>query len=82
MAEVANPKFLRPVVAPDIDRGQAITFSAPLTLDAGRELSPLTVAYMTYGTLNAATTLPVGSMIGAAKAWMLGTYSPWSSAQP
>jgi homoserine O-acetyltransferase len=55
MAEAANPKFLRPVVAPEVDPGQAITFGAdrPLLLDAGRELSPFTVAYMTYGALNA-----------------------------
>ncbi len=55
MAEAANPKFLRPVVAPEVDPGQAITFGAdrPLLLDAGRELSPVTIAYMTYGELNA-----------------------------
>ncbi len=55
MAEAANPKFLRPVVAPEVDAGHAITFGTERTLrlDAGRELSPITVAYMTYGTLNA-----------------------------
>jgi homoserine O-acetyltransferase len=55
MAEAANPSFLRPVKAPDVDTGHAITFGAdrPLLLDAGRELAPLTVAYMTYGELNA-----------------------------
>jgi homoserine O-acetyltransferase len=55
MAEAANPKFLRPVVAPEVDPGQAITFGAdrPLLLDAGRELSPVTIAYMTYGELDA-----------------------------
>ena len=56
MAEVANPRFLRPLSAPDADIGQAIAFGPerPLALDGGRTLSPFTVAYMTYGTLNAA----------------------------
>jgi homoserine O-acetyltransferase len=54
MAETANPRFLRPISAPGADIGQAITFEAPLALDAGRALAPFTVAYMTYGTLNAA----------------------------
>jgi homoserine O-acetyltransferase len=55
MTEIANPKFLRPVVA-NTDVGQAMMFAGdrPLTLDQGRALSPFTVAYMTYGTLNAA----------------------------
>ena len=54
MTEV--PKFLRPVTAPAADIGTAITFGAdrPLKLDCGRALTPLTVAYMTYGRLNAA----------------------------
>src|SRR3569833_3651975 len=47
------PKFLRPVTAPAADVGKAITFDAPLKLDCGRTLFPLTVAYMTYGALNA-----------------------------
>jgi len=47
------PKFLRPVTAADAEIGHAITFEKPLTLDCGKTLEPLTVAYMTYGTLNA-----------------------------
>ncbi len=54
MAETTSPNFLRPVTAADADIGKAMTFDAPLTLDAGRSLAPWTVAYMTYGTLNAA----------------------------
>ena len=54
MAETGNPRFLRPVTAADADVGQAITFGPekPLVLDCGKTLSPLTVAYMTYGKLN------------------------------
>ena len=47
------PRFLRPVTAPAADVGHAVTFEAPLPLDCGRDLSCFTVAYMTYGTLNA-----------------------------
>jgi homoserine O-acetyltransferase len=54
MAEPANPKFLRPVTAPAAERGHAVTFDAPLELDAGRTLNGVTMAYMTYGTLNTA----------------------------
>ena len=48
------PRFLRPVTAPSADVGMAVTFETPLPLDCGRTLAPFTVAYMTYGTLNAA----------------------------
>ena len=49
-----TPRFLRPVTAPAADIGQAVTFAdRPLKLDCGRSLSPFTVAYMTYGRLNA-----------------------------
>ncbi|MGB8363353.1 MAG: homoserine O-acetyltransferase MetX [Rhizomicrobium sp.] len=55
MAETVNPRFLRPLAAPEADPGKAFAFGAaqPLILDSGRALSPFTVAYMTYGTLNA-----------------------------
>ena len=50
------PEFLRPVKVHAADKGQTVTFgpSSPLKLDCGKSLSPFTVAYMTYGTLNAA----------------------------
>jgi homoserine O-acetyltransferase len=51
MAEIANPKFLRPIKAADADVGHAIAFG-PIELDAGRVLAPFTIAYATYGTLN------------------------------
>jgi homoserine O-acetyltransferase len=53
MAETTSPNFLRPTTAPGADVGKAVTFDVPLTLDAGRGLAPWTIAYMTYGTLNA-----------------------------
>src|SRR3954464_554854 len=48
------PRFLRPVNAPNADVGMAVSFETPLRLDCGRDLAPFTVAYMTYGSLNAA----------------------------
>ena len=39
--------------APAANVGKAVTFDTPLPLDCGRSLAPFTVAYMTYGTLNA-----------------------------
>src|SRR6201996_6258558 len=53
MAMTTSPNFLRPTTAPGADVGKAMTFDVPLTLDAGRGLAPWTIAYMTYGTLNA-----------------------------
>src|SRR5258708_5688117 len=48
------PRFLRPVTAPSGDVGMAVTFETPRPLDWGRKLAPFTVAYITYGKLNAA----------------------------
>ena len=50
------PEFLRPVKVHAADKGQTVTFGPdrPLKLDCGKTLTPFTVAYMTYGTLNAA----------------------------
>jgi homoserine O-acetyltransferase/O-succinyltransferase len=53
MAGIGNPKFVLPVGDSEADIGHAITFEAPLTLDCGKTVAPLTVAYMTYGALNA-----------------------------
>lgn len=48
-----QPHFARDLAAPDADPGQACHFAVPLALDSGRSLTALTVAYMTYGRLNA-----------------------------
>ncbi|MBI3678204.1 MAG: homoserine O-acetyltransferase [Proteobacteria bacterium] len=56
MVETITPRFPRPLSAPGADIGKAVHFGAdkPLKLDSGHVLSPFTVAYMTYGALNAA----------------------------
>ncbi|MDE2183399.1 MAG: homoserine O-acetyltransferase [Alphaproteobacteria bacterium] len=53
---MAEPNFLRPMTAPDAEKGKAAQFGpdSALALDAGRSLAPWSIAYMTYGTLNAA----------------------------
>jgi homoserine O-acetyltransferase len=53
MAETSKPNFPRPTL-PGIDAGHAMTLDTPLALDGGRSLAPWTIAYATYGTLNAA----------------------------
>jgi homoserine O-acetyltransferase len=50
MAEL--PRFTRPVTAHEAEKGAAIRFET-LPLDCGRALTPVTVAYITHGTLNA-----------------------------
>jgi homoserine O-acetyltransferase/O-succinyltransferase len=50
MAE--HPRFTRPVTAHEADKGAALSFDA-LPLDCGRSLTPVTIAYITHGALNA-----------------------------
>jgi homoserine O-acetyltransferase/O-succinyltransferase len=53
MPRTVTPQFARPLAAPDAPHGHAIAFDEPLVLDSGRALAPFTLAYMTYGALNA-----------------------------
>jgi homoserine O-acetyltransferase len=52
----AQPRFLRPLKAPAENFGHSLTLGPehPLVLDSGKQISPVTIAYMTYGRLNAA----------------------------
>jgi homoserine O-acetyltransferase len=54
MPEQVPPRFPRALAAPDVPHGFALRFDEALPLDGGRALSPFTIAYMTYGALNAA----------------------------
>jgi homoserine O-acetyltransferase len=54
MAEVVEPKFPRPLRAPEAPRGYAMRFDEALPLACGRSLAPFTIAYQTYGQPNAA----------------------------
>jgi homoserine O-acetyltransferase len=51
-----QPNFLRPLKAPTENPGRTLSLGLdrPLVLDSGKQISPVTIAYMTYGRLNAA----------------------------
>jgi homoserine O-acetyltransferase len=53
---LSDPIFLRPLTAPDADRGEVVEFGPDkaLTLDCGRTLTSWRLAFKTYGKLNAA----------------------------
>ncbi|HEY2071052.1 MAG TPA: homoserine O-acetyltransferase [Rhizomicrobium sp.] len=53
MPEATTPIFPRPLAMPQADQGHAMRFDEPLKLDSGRTLPGFTIAYATYGTLNA-----------------------------
>jgi hypothetical protein len=55
VTEIVQPRFLRPLKAPDENLGEVLRLgpTQPLVLDSGNQLTPLTIAYMTYGRLTA-----------------------------
>jgi homoserine O-acetyltransferase len=55
VSEKLIPRFLRPLKAPTENAGHVLQLGPeqPLVLDSGKKIAPLTIAYMTYGALNA-----------------------------
>src|ERR1700761_2763423 len=55
MAETAAPQFPQKLAAPNAEMGHAMHFGADeaIALENGRRLGPFTIAYASYGTLNA-----------------------------